>query len=124
MLRAKERGEGKLGTIFGLALLAGAIFAGFHVIPVFWDHYNLVDKMNELARAPKWSHPDDKIYEMLIKYVREERLDPYVQKANFTVSTVETNRRIAVSYHRQTEILPGWKHDFTFSKQIDQPLVY
>ena len=123
-MRTSERGEGKLGTILGLALLAAVAFAGFHVGPVFWAHYNLVDKMNELARAPKWSHPDDKIYDLLQKYVREERLDGFITRTSFTVSTVDTGRRISVAYHRQTEILPGWKHDFQFSKQVDQPLIY
>lgn len=124
MLRARERGEGKLGVILSLALLAGAIFAGFHVIPVFYDHYNLVDKMNELARAPRYSHSDDRIYELLVTFTRQERMDPFVQRANFTVLTVEGNRRVSVNYHRETEILPGWKHDFKFSKEVVQPLIY
>jgi hypothetical protein len=124
MLRGNERGEGKMGTIFGLLLLAGVLFAVFHVGPVFWDHFQLVDKMNELARAPRWNHPDDRIYELLQKYVREERLDAWVGRNSFTISTVETGRRISVVYHRQTEILPGVKYDFQFNKQVDQPLVY
>ena len=123
MLRDKERGEGKLGTIFGLALLAGAIFAGFHVVPVFYDHYNLIDKMTEMARAPKYNHPDDVIYDKLVKYTREERIDQFIKKANFSISTVDTSRRITVNYEREVEILPGWKHNFKFDKTVEGPLI-
>jgi hypothetical protein len=119
-----ERGEGKLSAILWLAFFAAVAYAIFHVGPVYYDHYNLVDKMNELARAPKWSHPDDKIYDMLMKYCREQRLDGYVRRNSFTVSTVDTGRRISVGYTRETEVLPGWKHTFNFSKQVEQPLIY
>jgi hypothetical protein len=114
-----ERGEGKLGLAF-FALVAYSIF---HVAPVYYDHYNLVDKMTEMARAPKWSHNDDKIYDTLIKYTRQEGMDRYVKRNNFTVQTIEGSRRISVDYERTAEILPGWKHLFKFSKMIEQPLI-
>lgn len=119
-----ERGEGKLSTILWLAFFAAVIYAVFHIGPVYYDHYNLVDKMNELARAPRYSHNDDKIYDMLLKYVRGERMESWVRRNSFTVSTVETGRRISVDYTREALILPGWKHTFTFSKMVDQPLIY
>lgn len=120
---AGQRGEGKLSAILWLAFFAGVIYALFHVGPVYYDHYNLVDKMNEMARAPKWSHTDDRIYDVLVKYSRETGMDPYVKRNNFTVSTIETSRRISVDYERETEILPGWKHVFRFTKQVEQPLI-
>jgi hypothetical protein len=119
-----ERGEGKLSAILWLAFFAAVAYAIFHVGPVYYAHYNLVDKMNELARAPKWSHPDDKIGDMLMKYVREERLDSYIRRNSFSISTVDTGRRITVDYSREAEILPGWKHTFAFNKQVEQPLIY
>jgi hypothetical protein len=118
-----ERGEGKLAGILWLAFFAGVIYALFNVGPVYYDHYNLVDKMNEMARAPKWSHPDDKIFDTLVKYVRQEGMDPYIKRNNFTVTTVETSRRITVDYERTAEIIPGWKKIFRFTKQVEQPLI-
>lgn len=119
-----ERGEGKLSAILWLVFFAAVIWVIFHVAPVYYDHYNLVDKMNELARAPRWSHNDDRLADMLMKFVREEGMDGYVRRASFTISTSETGRRITVVYDRETEILPGWKHTFSFNRQVDQPLVY
>ena len=121
---SSERGEGKLSSLFALAVFAAAILAMWNVGPVFIDDFALKDKMNEIARAPRGTHTDDKILEMLMRYVREERIDGYVQRTAFKISTLETSRRITVDYHREAQILPGWKHTFTFHNQVDQPLIY
>ena len=119
-----ERGEGKLGSLFALVVFAAAVLAVWNVGPVFIDDFALKDKMNEIARAPRGTHTDDKILEMLMRYVREERIDRFVQRTAFKISTLETSRRISVDYQREAQILPGWKHTFTFSNQVDQPLIY
>ena len=119
-----ERGEGKLSSLFGLAVFAAAVLALWNVGPVFIDDFALKDKMNEIARAPRGTHTDEKILEMLMRYVREERIDQYVQRTAFKISTLETSRRISVDYTRETQILPGWKHKFNFHNQVDQPLIY
>ncbi|HEY7510824.1 MAG TPA: hypothetical protein VIG50_11255 [Vicinamibacteria bacterium] len=119
-----ERGEGKLSSLFALAVFAAAILALWNVGPVYIDDFALKDKMNEIARAPRGTHPDDKILEMLMRYVREERIDQYVQRTAFKISTLETSRRITVDYKREAQILPGWKHTFSFHNQVDQPLIY
>ena len=121
---SSERGEGKLSSLFGLAVFAAAVLALWNVGPVYIDDFALKDKMNEIARAPRGTHTDEKILEMLMRYVREERLDGYVQRTAFKISTLETSRRITVDYARQAQILPGWKHTFTFHNQVDQPLIY
>lgn len=118
-----ERGEGKLTAILWLAFFAAVVWAIFHVAPVYYDHYNLADKMTEMARAPKWSHSDDKIYDTLQKYTRQEGMDRWVKRNNFLVSTADTSRRITVEYEREAEILPGWKHVFRFLKEVEQPLI-
>ena len=121
---SSERGEGKLSSLFALAVFAAAILAMWNVAPVFIDDFSLKDKMNEIARAPRGTHTDDKILELLMRYVREERIDQYVQRTAFKISTLETSRRISVDYTREAQILPGWKHKFTFHNQVDQPLIY
>ena len=119
-----ERGEGRLSTLFGLAVFAAAVLAVWNVAPVYIDDFALKDKMNEIARAPRGTNTDDKIMDMLMRYVREQRLDGYIQRTAFKISTLETSRRIVVDYRREAEILPGWKHLFNFHNQVDQPLIY
>jgi hypothetical protein len=124
MPMSSERGEGKLGSIMGLAIFAAAILAVWNVAPVYIDDFALKDKMNEIARAPRGTNSDEKIMDLLMRYVREERMDGYVNRGAFRISTLETSRRITVDYRREAEILPGWKHEFVFHNQVDQPLIY
>jgi hypothetical protein len=119
-----ERGEGRLGSLFGLAVFAAAALALWNVAPVYIDDFALKDKMNEIARAPRGMNPDEKLLDQLMRYVREERLDGFIPRNSFKISTLETSRRISVDYQREARILPGWKHTFAFHNQVDQPLIY
>ena len=119
-----ERGEGKLGGLIALALIFGAGYAAWHVAPAYMDHYDFVDKVNEICRTPRYKAPDDeKIIDMLMKEVRNRRLDTWIGPNSFRVSTVDTGRRITLSYEREVQILPGMKKNLKFSFTADQPLV-
>ena len=124
MPMSSARGEGRLSMLFGLAVFAAAILAVWNVAPVYIDDFALKDKMNEIARAPRGTTTDEKVMDQLMRYVREQRLDGYIQRTAFKISTLETSRRIVVDYRREAQILPGWKHTFNFHNQVDQPLIY
>ena len=47
--RIRERGEGQIGCVVTLLVLASAIAVGVKVVPVFYDNYNLQDFAQELA---------------------------------------------------------------------------
>jgi hypothetical protein len=120
----KEEGEGKLGTIFWLAVFAAFIYASWNVAPVYFDHYGFTDKMQEIARTPHYRAPtDERIMDMLMKEVRERRLMEWIRPANFKISTVETSRQINLHYERTVDVLPGWRHTFKFNFTADQPLI-
>ena len=123
MMRASERGEVRASSIFSLVVLIAVILVVWNVAPVYIDHYALQDKMNEIARSPRWTANDEKIMDMLMKYVRERRMEDYIKRTQFTLSTVETNRRISVQYQRPAQVLPGWKHTFSFNIMVEQPLL-
>lgn len=119
-----ERGEGNFGTIifFGIVIAAG--FAAWNVAPVYMDHYSFVDKVNEICRTPKYRAPtDERVMEMLMKEVRERRIDTWIRPQSFRINTTDTSRRINLNYERETQVLPGWKKVFKFDFQSDQPLV-
>lgn len=124
MRRRSEKGEGRLGGFIFLALVVAAAYAAWNVAPVYLNHYDFMDKVNEIARTPKYRAPnDEKIMDMLMKEVRERRLDPWVRPSNFQIITTDTSRRIRLYYERETQVLPGWKHSFKFDNTADQPLV-
>jgi hypothetical protein len=119
-----ERGEGKLGGFIFLGLMIALAWAAWNVAPVYLNHYDLVDKVNEICRTPKYRAPtEEKIVDMLMKEVRERRLDYWIGRENFRISTTDTSRRIVLHYERQAEVLPGWKRNFVFDFTADQPLV-
>jgi hypothetical protein len=119
-----DRGEGKLGGFIFLGLIVALAWAAWNVAPVYLNHYDFVDKVNEIARTPKYRAPsDEKILDMLMKEVRERRLDTWIGRESFNVSTTDTGRRIILVYERPAEVLPGWKRVFRFDFTSDQPLV-
>ena len=124
MLRsANERGEARLGSIIGLLILAGVVYAAWNLIPVFFSNYNFGDKVTELARAPKYSHPDDRIETEIIKAAQENHLEQFIGPRTCKINTLEVRRVIICEYDRTVEVLPGVKHKFHFKSEADQPLI-
>ena len=124
MLRSgNERGEGRLGSIIGLLITAGVIYAAWNVVPAFFNNYSFGDKVTELARAPKYSHPDDRIETELIKAAQENHLEQFISPKTCKINTLEVRRTIVCEYDRTIDVLPGVKHKFHFKSEADQPLI-
>jgi len=124
MQSRNQRGEGKLGGLVFLALLIAMAYAAWNVAPAYLAHYDFVDKVNEICRTPRYRAPDDdRIMDMLMKEVRNRRLDDWIKPGSFRISTTETSRRIILRYEREVQVLPGWKKKLKFDFQSDQPLV-
>ena len=124
MLRSEsERGEGRLGSIIWLLIVAGVLYAGWNLIPVYFSNYNFADKVTELARAPKYSHPDDRIELEIIKAAQENHLEQYIVPRTCKINTLEVRRVIICEYDRTVQVLPGVKHKFHFKTEADQPLI-
>jgi hypothetical protein len=124
MLRGDERGEGKLSGLIWLVGLVAVSYSLWNVVPVYMANFSLKDKMNEIARAPRGVTTDDTIRDLLWKEVKERRLDGFIQRGCFRVSTLETSRRITCTYDRTEQVLPGLNWTFHFSNDVDQPLVF
>jgi hypothetical protein len=122
--RRKEQGKGTLSTIVWLGALAAVIYSALNVGPAYIGHWNVADKMNEVARLPRGLNSDDRIRELIMKTVKEEGLDPYVKPQAFQIQTQESSRRINLAYDRELKILPGMTKTIHFTAQADQPIAY
>ena len=125
MRRTSEKGEGKLGgLIFLVVVLVGAL-AAWNVAPAYFDHYDFIDKVNEICRMPKYRFRggDDAVVKMLMDEVTKRRLQQWIGPESFTVRTTDFNRSIDLYYEREVEILPGWKKTLKFDFTADQPLI-
>ena len=124
MRRKGERGAAQVSSIISLLVLIAVAWAAWNVGPMYFANYDFADKVNEIARTPKYRAPtDDKIRDMLTKEIRERRLDEFIVRENISVSTTDTSRRIEISYERTAKVLPGWERTFEFNIDADQPLI-
>jgi hypothetical protein len=124
MGRSSEAGAARLSSLVTLVLVIAAGYAAWNVTPVYYDHYDFVDKVNEICRTPRYkARGDEEVMTMLMNEVRNRRLGEWVGPESFAVSTTDHNRQIKLYYEREAEILPGWKHTFKFSSTSDQPLI-
>jgi hypothetical protein len=123
MRSISERGEGKLGTIVGLAVLVGALLAAWNIVPIFIADYSFADKLHEFARMNRYQHNDERIMDLVMREAGKQRIDVYLGRSGCKITTRETSRTIECQYQREAEILPGWKHTFRFKPSADQPLI-
>jgi hypothetical protein len=119
-----ERGAAQLSSIISLIAVVALALAAWNVGPLYFDHYDFQDKVNEICRTPKYrARTDEIIIDMVMKEVRERRLADYIGRGNIRVSTTETSRQINIYYERPTNVLPGWERTFVFEINADQPLI-
>jgi hypothetical protein len=125
MGRMRERGEARLSSLISLVVLLAAGLAAWNVVPVYYDHYDFADKVNEICRTPSYKarQGDESIKEMLMKEVRERRLSKWIGPESFLVTSSSSSRQIEVYYEREVDVLPGFKKTFKFTIKADQPLI-
>ena len=121
--REGERGEGRTGSIIGLIVFAAIALAAWNVVPVYVANYTFDDKLDEFARMNRYQHRDDRIMELVNKEAAKQRIDVYLGRSGCKIMTRETSRTIDCEYSREVEVLPGFKHVFTFKPSADQPLL-
>ena len=123
MRAESERGEGKLGTLVGLAFLVAVLWAGWNLIPVYYANYALSDRLVELARTPKYRYPDEEVMRLIVKAAAEYNVEKYVNETTCKVTTTEHRRTIGCQYERVVNVLPGWTRTFQFKLTADQPII-
>jgi len=125
MGRKGERGEGKLGGLILLVVVLAVGLAAWNVVPVYFDHYDFVDKVNEICRTPSYKarRGDDSIKEMLMTEVSKRRLGAWIGPESFLITSSTSSRQIQLYYEREAEVLPGFKKTFKFDFTADQPLI-
>jgi len=125
MGRKSERGEGKLGGLILLVVLVAGGLAAWNVIPVYFAHYDFVDKVNEICRTPTYKirGGDEGVKKLLMDEVSKRRLGTWIGPESFAVNTTSSSRQIQLYYEREVEVLPGYKRTFKFDFTADQPLI-
>ena len=124
MRRKGERGAAQLSSIISLLALVAVAWAAWNVGPMYFANYDFADKVNEIARTPKYRAP---------RTTRSARCSPRRFASDGSTSSSpgrtspsgprDTSRRIEISYERTAKVLPGWERTFEFNIHADQPLI-
>jgi hypothetical protein len=124
MRRDKERGETQFSGVISLLAIVALAWAAWNIGPLYYEHYDFQDKVNEICRTPKYkANTDEKVIDLVMKEVRERRLDEFIARSNILVRTTDFSRQITITYERTAKPLPGWEKTFEFTIKADQPLV-
>lgn len=124
MERRGERGEGRFGSIIGLLIVVAVGYCAWNAGPAYVANWELKDKMTETARLPRGTYSDDKILDVLDKYLREEQLSTYIGRSSFRISTRDSGRTISVSYERKIKFLPGVERSVRFEPSVEQTILF
>ena len=126
MGRKSERGEGKLGGLILLVVLLAGGLAAWNMVPVYFDHYDFVDKVNEICRTRPYKvrkgdegDQEDADGRGVQAAPRHRGSAPRASRS----TTTSSSRQIELYYEREVEVLPGFKRTFKFDFKADQPLI-
>lgn len=101
MSRERQRGAGRIKTLFTLLILAAILFSIFQVAPAFMDNYWIQDTMNTEARfAVTTRKSEDDIRETIWKEIREREIKatPPIRREDIRVEYTGRSINISLKY--------------------------
>lgn len=112
-------GEGRLGTLFALTLLAVMIYLGVKVVPVMVNTYAFRDFIEEEARFAAVRRDDEEIKTRVWRKARELDLPIELKQ----IQTERSNSRfdIRVSYSIPI-VTPVYTYVWRMDEQVSSPL--
>lgn len=117
--RTAERGEGNLGCIVWVLLLAIGVLFAWKLIPVKMNSAELYDYMDELARFSAGHEAPEDIKKKLLGRADELRIP--LDKDHVMVERSGDRIRMSVDYTVPVEF-PGYTYNWHFHHELDRPI--
>src|SRR3954451_24933826 len=117
--RNAERGEGNLGCIVWILLLALGLLVAWKTIPVKMSSSELYDYMDELARFSAGKETTDDIKKKLLGKASELNLP--LDKEHCSVQRDGDRIRMSVEYTVPVQF-PGYTYMWHFHHELDRPI--
>ena len=114
----RQRGEGRAGCIFWLAVLVVIALIGLKAVPVKYASAQLFDYMDEQAKFAQQTTPD-RMKKTILRKARELRLP--VDPKKLTVRKRGGRIQIQCTYTVPLEF-PGYTYYWIFEESIDEPI--
>ena len=100
--RPGERGEGRLGFLITLIVVATAVFLGVKVVPVRVTAYEFRDVLREEARYGAVRDSDEVVAKRIMEKAAELELP--LKKSDLKVSRTESTMIISASYEQPIDL--------------------
>ena len=117
--RVGERGEGRLGTIFGLTVLAVTVYLGFKVLPVMINAYAFRDYIEQETRFAALRNKDEEVVKRVLR--KAEELELPINRKSITVSRTSSHFDLKVAYTIPIET-PVYTYNWIFKEESNAPL--
>ena len=117
--RSVERGEGNLGCIVWLVLLAIGVMIAWKAVPVKVRSAEFYDYMDEIAKFSAARATSDSLRKALLD--RADQLDIPLERKNIEIDLSRERIRMKVRYTIPVEF-PGYTYNWDFEQEIDRPI--
>jgi len=117
--RRGERGEGRLGTLIGLTVLALTIYLAFKVIPVMVNAYAFRDYIEQETRFAALRNKDEEVVKRVLRKAQELELP--VNNKSIKVNRTQSRFDIVVKYTIPIET-PVYVYNWMFDERFSAPL--
>ena len=117
--RRLERGEGNLGCIVWILVLALGIFLAFKLIPVKIKSAEFYDYMDEMAKFSAANATHEQIEKRLLDKAQE--LEIPLEKRNLRIKLERERIQIEASYTIPVHF-PGYTYNWNFHHKLDRPI--
>ena len=117
--RRGERGEGRLGTLVGLSVLAVTIYLGCKVVPVMVNAYAFRDFIEQETRFAALRNKDAEVVKRVLQKARELELP--VESKSIKISRSNARFDIVVKYIVPIET-PVYVYNWAFDERFSAPL--
>ena len=113
-----ERGEGQMGCLFGLALLAIAVFIAYKMVPIKVRAAELRQEVIDQAKAGGM-RGDDRILAAILRKAQDENLP--VTEDNVQIHRTANTISVDVDYVVPVDF-PGYKYQWQFHHHAENPM--
>lgn len=113
-----ERGEGQMGCLFGLALMAIAIFIAWKMVPIKVRAAELRQEVIDQAKAGGM-RGDDKIMAAILRKAQDDNLP--VTEDNVKIRRTANTITVDVSYVVPVDF-PGYTYQWGFDVHAENPM--
>ncbi|HKQ59650.1 MAG TPA: hypothetical protein VJS92_00110 [Candidatus Polarisedimenticolaceae bacterium] len=114
-----QRGEGRLGFLFAVAVVGVAVFLGLKIIPVRVAAYEFRDKLRDECRMASLTKNNSEIIDRIMNKARE--LEIPLDKKNLQITRSQTEMMIVCSYEQPID-LKFTRYVYRFNAKEKAPL--